>query len=71
MNINSSATINVVAKYLGHTKINETLNAYSHLFTNTLNKVVDIIDNLDNNRTDDIYSPVIFYTLETIKFVFS
>lgn len=54
MNINSSATINVVVKYLGHTKINETLNAYSHLFTSTLNEVVDIIDNLDNNRTDDI-----------------
>lgn len=30
--INSSATINVVAKYLGHTKIDETLNTYSHLF---------------------------------------
>ena len=35
--INSGATINVVAKYLGHTKIDETLNTYSHLFKNQLN----------------------------------
>lgn len=54
MNINSSATINVVAKYLGHTKVEETLKNYSHLFTSTLDEVVAIIDNLDNNRTDDV-----------------
>ena len=53
MNINSGATINVVAKYLGHTKIDETLNTYSHLFTSTLDEVVAVIDNLDNNKTDD------------------
>lgn len=37
MNINSGATINVVAKYLEHTKIDEILNTYSHLFKNQLN----------------------------------
>ncbi|MCI5521927.1 MAG: tyrosine-type recombinase/integrase [Tenericutes bacterium] len=29
--INKGANIQVVAKYLGHTKIEETLNTYSHL----------------------------------------
>ena len=29
--INSSTTINIVAKYLGYTKIDENLNTYSHL----------------------------------------
>lgn len=45
--INSNATINVVAKYLGHTKIDETLNTYSHLFKNQMNEIVNIIDNLN------------------------
>lgn len=45
--INSGATINVVAKYLGHTKIDETLNTYSHLFKNQLNEIVSIIDKLN------------------------
>ena len=45
--INSGATINVVAKYLGHTKIDETLNTYSHLFKNQMNEIVSIIDKLN------------------------
>lgn len=45
--INSCATINVVAKYLGHTKIDETLNTYSHLFKNQLNEIINIIDKLN------------------------
>lgn len=45
--INSGATINVVAKYLGHTKIDETLNTYSHLFKNQMNEIINIINKLD------------------------
>lgn len=45
--INSDATINVVAKYLGHTKIDEILNTYSHLFKNQLNEIINIIDKLN------------------------
>ena len=45
--INSSVTINVVAKYLGHTKIYETLNTYPHLFKNQLNEKFNIIDKLN------------------------
>ena len=46
MNINSGATINVVAKYLGHTKIDETLNTYSHLFKNQLNEIINQLKNI-------------------------
>ena len=46
--INSGANVTVVAKYLGHTKIEETLNTYTHLFSTALNEVVNVIDNLDN-----------------------
>ena len=35
-------------------KIEETLKTYSHLFTSTLDEVVAVIDNLDNNKTDDV-----------------
>ena len=50
---NKGANVQVVAKYLGHTKIEETLKAYSHPFTSTLDEVVAVIDNLDNNKTED------------------
>ena len=36
----------MVAKYLGHTKIEEALNTYSHMFTNTMTGIVDIFDSL-------------------------
>lgn len=45
--INSGANVTVVAKYLGHTKIEETLNTYMHLFSTALNEVVNVIDNLE------------------------
>ena len=44
--INSGASIMVVAKYLGHSKIDETLNTYSHLFKNKLSEVVETMNNL-------------------------
>ena len=47
------ASIMVVAKFLGHTKIEETLNTYTHVFGSALNNVVNVIDNLDNNKTED------------------
>ena len=40
----------IVAKYLGHSKIDETLNTYSHMFKNVLDSVVDIINKLDDNN---------------------
>ena len=47
--INSGANINLVAHYLGHTKIEETLNTYSHLFDSALSNVTSIINNLVTN----------------------
>lgn len=47
--INNGADITLVAKYLGHSKIDETLNTYSHMFKNKLNNIINLIDTLDNN----------------------
>lgn len=41
------ASIMVVAKFLGHAKINETLNTYSHLFKNKMDKIVQTMNNLE------------------------
>lgn len=45
--INNGANIVMVTKYLGHTKIDETLNTYSHMFRNKLDDIVNTIDKLD------------------------
>lgn len=37
------ANITLVAKYLGHSKIDETLNTYSHMYQNRLENIVQII----------------------------
>lgn len=42
--INNGANVTLVAKYLGHTKIEETLNTYTHLFDSSENNVIDIIN---------------------------
>ena len=34
------------AKYLGHTKIDETLNTYSHLFKSKMEDIINIMDTL-------------------------
>ena len=39
----------LVAKYLGHTKIEETLNTYSHMFSTALDSVVSVIDSLEDD----------------------
>lgn len=50
--IDSGTNITLVAKYLGHTKIDETLNTYSHMYQNRLDTIVSIIE-LQNNRLND------------------
>lgn len=47
--INNGADITLVAKFLGHSKIDETLNTYAHMFQNKLNNIIGIIDNLNDN----------------------
>ena len=45
--INNGANITMVAKYLGHSKIDETLNTYSHMFKGKLDNIVDTINKLN------------------------
>lgn len=45
--INNGATAPTVSKFLGHTKIKETINTYTHLFNSALNEVVDLIDKFE------------------------
>lgn len=47
--IDSGANITLVAKYLGHTKIDETLNTYSHMYQNRLDTIINIIE-LQNTK---------------------
>lgn len=42
--IDSSTNITLVVKYLGHSKIDETLNIYSHMYQNRLDTIVNIIE---------------------------
>ena len=44
--INNGASIMIVAKFLGHTKIDETLNTYSHLFKSKMEDIINIMDEL-------------------------
>lgn len=46
--INNGASVTMVAKYLGHTKIDETLNTYSHMFQSALDGVLNIINDLNS-----------------------
>lgn len=50
--IDSGANITLVVKYLGHTKIDETLNTYSHMYQNRLDTIVNIIE-LQNSRLNN------------------
>lgn len=44
--INNGASIMIVARFLGHTKIDETLNTYSHLFKNKMEDIINIMNTL-------------------------
>lgn len=70
--INKGANIQVVAKYLGHTKIEETLKTYSHLFISTLDEIINVIDTLEDRKTDNQFSSVIFcYNISHILYYFA
>lgn len=44
--ISNGASISLVAKYLGHSKISTTLNTYTHMFHNEMNDIINIINKL-------------------------
>lgn len=57
--ISKGADIKIVAEFLGHTKIDETLNTYAHMFTNKLKSIVNIIDGLDEEPQNNITNIII------------
>ena len=49
--INNGANVTVVAKYLGHANIEQTLNTYSHMFIDRLDEVVEKLNEITKNST--------------------
>ena len=47
------ANVTLVIKYLGHTKIEETLNTYSNMFNTALDSVASVIDSLEKKTMND------------------
>ena len=52
--INNGANVTLVAKYLGHAKIDETLNTYSHMFESKLDDLVNTINTLNNDYKESL-----------------
>ena len=48
--INNGASVTMVTKFLGHTKVDVTLNTYSHMFQSALDEVINIINDLNNKN---------------------
>ena len=44
---NKGANIITVSKFLGHTKIEETLNTYTHLYKNAFTDITSLIDDMN------------------------
>lgn len=47
--IHQNASLNVVSTYLGHSKIEETLNTYTHLYSNALTDITSLIDKMNES----------------------
>ncbi|EKC59806.1 protein containing Integrase, catalytic core, phage domain protein [human gut metagenome] len=48
--IYKGANIITVSKFLGHTKIEETLNTYTHLYKNAFTDITSLIDDMNEAR---------------------
>lgn len=67
--IDSGANITLVAKYLGHSKIDETLNTYSHMYQNRPDTIVNIIELQNsklNNNVIETKSTILLEDKETL-----
>lgn len=58
LHINNDTNVILVTKFLGHTKIEETLNTYYNMFNNRLNNIIGLIDNLNENSKKDYSSNI-------------
>jgi len=47
--INNGANITLVARFLGHSKIEETLSTYTHMFQSAMDQVVNLINDISAN----------------------
>lgn len=47
--IHKGANINMVSKFLGHSKFEETLNTYTHLYSNALSDITNLIDEMNES----------------------
>ena len=58
MCINKNVPISIISDYLGHENITTTLNIYAHLYPNSQNKLIEILDNSkaikNNNKIEFI-----------------
>lgn len=52
--ISKGANVTLVAKYLGHSKIEETLNTYSHMFESDLNNLINTINKISDFSNDNL-----------------
>lgn len=50
--INSGGNVTLIAKYLGHSEIEETLNTYSHMFPSAMDNVLSIINTIDKKTSN-------------------
>lgn len=50
--IYKGANINTVSKFLGHSKIEETLNTYTHLYQNALTDITSLIDEMNDKNNN-------------------
>ena len=50
--IYKGANINTVSQFLGHSKIEETLNTYTHLYKNALTDITSLIDEMNEEKND-------------------
>ena len=55
--ISKGSNVAVVSSYLGHSKIDETLNTYSHMYQNRLDTIVNIIELQNSRLNDNIIAP--------------
>ena len=76
--ISKGANVTLVAKYLGHSKIEETLNTYSHMFESDLNNLINTINKISDFSNDNLNmflnlsnNPILYHHINcTIYFKF-
>ena len=47
--IYKGTSINIFSKFLGHSKIGENLNTYTHLYSNALSYITNLIDEMNES----------------------